>query len=162
MSIISNDLKLISHNINRTNDVITSGILYDKDYIGMSNNSAVSYEIGTLKPNEKKEFNVMIFIGDNKEKNDLESVQAKIEELKKLDEEKELKSAKQYWKRYLKDHMVHSISDGTKYKDRIERIYKRTILLYPLLTNFVTGGVSAAMEIDESFSKCRKIFILLA
>lgn len=155
MAIISNDLKINSHKINGTDEVIDSGILYDKDYIGMSNNSAISYEIGTLKPNEKKEFSIMIFVGDNKDKNDLESIQSKINELKKIDVKKELQNAKQYWKRYLKDHIVHQINDGSKAKERIDNIYRRTILLYPLLTNQQTGGISAAMEIDESFSKCR-------
>lgn len=37
---------------------------------------------------------------------------------------------------------------------KIEKIYKRTILLYPLLTNLETGGISAAIEIDEKLSKC--------
>ena len=35
-----------------------------------------------------------------------------------------------------------------------EKIYKRTILLYPLLTNELTGGISAAVEIDENRTKC--------
>ena len=36
---------------------------------------------------------------------------------------------------------------------QIEKIYKRTILLYPLLINYETGGISAAAEVDESYSK---------
>ena len=62
----------------------------------------------------------------------------------------------------MKAHTIHMISTDTLYKEKINKIYKRTILLYPLLTNEKTGGVSAAMEIDETFSKCRKISILLA
>ena len=38
--------------------------------------------------------------------------------------------------------------------EKIEKIYKRTILLYPLLTNHLTGGISAAIEIDEERTKC--------
>ena len=37
---------------------------------------------------------------------------------------------------------------------KVEKIYKRTILLYPLLTNTKTGGISAAVEIDEERTKC--------
>lgn len=162
MAIISNDLKLEGHKIHGADEVVASGILWDKDYIGMSNNSAVSYEIGVLNPKETKEFNVLIYISDNKEKKRADDIENEIEDLKKLDIKKELQNTKKYWKSYLKSHMVHDITDGSTYKEKIMNIYKRTILLYPLLTNYQTGGVSASMEIDEGFSKCRKIFVLLA
>ena len=135
IAILSNDLKLNSHNINGADEVIDSGVLYDKDYIGMSNNSAISYEVGVLKPKEKKEFSIMIFVCDNKEKNDLDTINSKIDELRRIDVKKEYLNAKQYWRKYLKAHISHEISDGTKIKDKINNIYKRTILLYPLLTN---------------------------
>lgn len=37
--------------------------------------------------------------------------------------------------------------------DRVKEIYKRTILLFPLLQNEETGGVSATVEIDENREK---------
>ena len=49
MAIVSNNLKLDGYKINGTDEVINSGILYDKDYIGMSNNSAVSYNLRSSK-----------------------------------------------------------------------------------------------------------------
>ena len=104
----------------------------------------------------------MIFVCDNKEKNELGEIQAKIDEIKKIDVKKEMQNAKWYWKKYLKAHMAHEIEAEANYKEKINNIYKRTILLFPLLTNAQTGGVSAAMEIDEELSKCRKICILLA
>lgn len=133
--IISNDLKLNSHKINGTDEVINSGILYDKDYIGMSNNSAISFDIGTLKPNEKKEFSIIIFITENKEKRKSIDIEETIEEIKKINVKNELKNANQYWKKYVKTHMVHNIGDESIYKEKINNIYKRTILLYPLLMN---------------------------
>lgn len=45
MAILSNDVKLNGYKIHGTDEAIPSGILHDKDYIGMSNNSAVSYDI---------------------------------------------------------------------------------------------------------------------
>lgn len=117
---------------------------------------------GVLKPGEKREFSIMIFVFDNKDKNLLDEIQAKIENIRKIDVKKELQNTKSYWKKYVKSHIRQDIIEDTNYKKRINNIYKRTILLYPLLTNQVTGGVSAAMEIDEDFTKCRKILILLA
>ena len=41
-----------------------------------------------------------------------------------------------------------------EYSKKIAQIYKRSILLFPLLTNYTTGGISAAVEVDEELSKC--------
>lgn len=107
-------------------------------------------KFGCLNPGEKKEFNIVIYLFDNKEKNRIQDIDDNIEKIRKIDVKKELQNTKKYWKSYLKSHMVHNFEQNPK----IEKIYKRTILLYPLLTNEKTGGVSAAMEVDETFSKC--------
>ena len=153
MAIFSNNLMLNSYKIHGVENVIRSGILQDKDYIGMSNGSALDYEIGTLKPNEIKEFSLYIYISDNKEKNKLEDIESQIDKVRKLDEEKELQNAKKYWRKYVKAHSNLNL-EGSSYKEILKNIYNRTILLYPLLTNQSTGGISAAMEIDEEFTKC--------
>ncbi len=153
MAIISNSLKLESHKIHGVDEVIRSGILQDKDYIGMSSQAAVSYEVGTLKPNEVKEFSICMFICDNKEKNKIEEIEEQIEKTKKIDIEKELQNTKKYWRKYVKTHLKIEL-EGSRYKEIIKNIYTRTILLFPLLTNSNTGGMSAAMEIDEKFTKC--------
>lgn len=153
MAFVTNDLKLLSHKIHGADKEIWTGILQDKDYIGMSAQSAVSYEVGILKPNEIKEFSICIFVSDNKEKNKYEEIEEQIEQIKKLDIEKELQNTKRYWRKYVKAHTKIAL-EGNRYKETIKNIYTRTILLYPLLTNQNTGGMVAAMEIDEEFSKC--------
>lgn len=153
MAYISNDLELDSYKINGVEETIWNGILKDKDYIGMSASAAVSYNVGTLKPNESKDFSISIFICDNKEKNKIIDIETQIDKIRKRNISKEFQNAKQYWRNYLKTHSSLNL-EGTQYKDTIQKIYNRTILLYPLLTNSNTGGMSAAMEIDEGFSKC--------
>ena len=37
---------------------------------------------------------------------------------------------------------------------KFNQIYKRSILLFPLLINQETGGISAAVEVDEEMTKC--------
>ncbi len=150
MLITSDLLKVNSYKIHNTDEVINSGILQDKDYIGMTNNSAISFDIGVLNPKEKKDFSIIIAVSDNKSY-DLEE---NLNKIRKTDVKKELQSAKSYWKKYLKAHMAHTFDITNQYKERINNIYKRTILLFPLLANYTTGGISAAMEIDEDFSKC--------
>lgn len=153
MAYISKDIKMDSYKINGVSETITSGILQDKDYIGMSSEAGISYEVGTLKPKEVKEFSICIILSDNKEKNKLEDIEKQIDKIRKLDIEKELQSTKKYWKKYVKAHTTLEL-EGSTYKEAIKNIYTRTILLFPLLTNSNTGGMSAAMEIDEKFTKC--------
>ncbi|MCI8519771.1 MAG: hypothetical protein HFJ51_07105 [Clostridia bacterium] len=54
MAIISKDLALAGHKIHGIDDVIDTGILQDKDYIGMSNNSGVSFEIRSFEARGEK------------------------------------------------------------------------------------------------------------
>ncbi len=155
MAIFSNELSLNSHKINGIDDEIKSGNLYDKDYIGMTNNSGISYEVGTLKPKETKEFSIMIYLFENNEKDKIEDLDASIDKMRKLEPKKEFQSTKKYWKSYLRTHITRIIEEDTSNRKNTNNIYKRTILLYPLLQNEKTGGIAAAMEVDENFSKCR-------
>ena len=42
------------HQINGSKETIKRAEIYDKDYIGMSKDSSISYKIGVIHPNEKK------------------------------------------------------------------------------------------------------------
>ena len=138
--------------INNNAKNIEEGIIGDKDYIGMSNDSSISFDLGVLKPNEEIEFCIYVNINHGAE---IKTTEAKIEEIKKIDYKKELDKTKRYWEKYVKDHDTIKLpNSNTKYMEKIEKIYKRTILLYPLLTNHLTGGISAAIEIDEERTKC--------
>jgi len=118
----------------------------------MSNDSSISYNLGILKPNEEIEFCIYITINNGAETKLFEN---KLEEIKCIDYKKELEKTKKYWEKYVKDHdTIKLTNSSTEYMKRIEKIYKRTILLYPLLTNQQAGGISAAVEIDENRTKC--------
>ena len=118
----------------------------------MSNDSSVSYDLGILRPNEEIEFCIYITINNGAETKIFEN---KLEEIKNIDYKKELEKTKKYWEKYVKDHdTIKLTNSSTEYMKRIEKIYKRTILLYPLLTNQQAGGISAAVEIDENRTKC--------
>ena len=140
------------HRINDVENYIREAILEDKDYIGMSEDSAISYNLGTLKPGEKTEFALFIYIENNKNIKNLGELEEKIENLKRIDANKELGQAKKYWKTYLEKH------DGLQIKEcedkiideNVKKIYNRTILLFPLLQNDETGGISATIEMDEN------------
>lgn len=138
--------------INNTSANIDDGVIGGKDYIGMSPDSSISYNLGTLKPREKRELVVYIYV---LEKQNISQLDSDIARIKKLDVQKELDTTKRYWRNYIKSHDGLSLNlPITPRNQKIEKIYKRTILLYPLLTNFQTGGISAAVEVDENRTKC--------
>ncbi len=146
--------ELLSYQLNDTQNNIGSGIIEDKDYIGMSPDASISYKIGTLKPNEIKEIVIYIYIIESKTESCL---QEKINSIKKLDAHKEEILVKKYWEKYVKDHNTIQLpEEDTEYNKKLSKVYKRTILLFPLLTNQETGGISAAVEVDENITKCGK------
>lgn len=153
LAYIANGIEMNAYRLHGIADTIDGGVIQDKDYIGMTDEVGLSYSIGTMNPGETKEFSIYIDIIDNKDKSKFEDIEKQIDSVRKLDVEKELQNTKRYWKKYVKIHSAYNI-EGSPYKDMIRKIYVRSILLYPLLTNANTGGMSAAMEIDETFSKC--------
>lgn len=162
---------ILSYRLNNSKEEIKSGVLQDKDYIGMANDSAVSFDIGTLKPGESKEFEIFIYINNNREKYQFDEIIEDIEKIRKIDINKELKSVEKYWKNYVKEHdgleiltkeekwqkliTGKQVADEETYKkyEQMKNIYTRSILLFPLLSNKETGGISAALEVDEERDK---------
>ncbi len=143
---------IIKHQINGSINNIKRAEIYDKDYIGMSKDTSIAYEIGTIKPGEKKELEIAILIDENKNISDIED---EIERVKRIDFDKEYINTKAYWRKYVKQHNGLKIKEPeNSYDERIYEIYKRSILLFPLLTNADTGAIIASPEIDENFTKC--------
>lgn len=145
--------KLLSSQINNSKANIEDGKIWDKDYVGMSANSSISYDLGTLKPNETREFELYIFIEDSKI--GLDNLEKTIDRIRKIDFRTEYEAVKKYWKKYVKDHNGLELDLAETPKNRkIKQIYTRTILLYSLLVNHETGGISAAAEVDENLKQC--------
>lgn len=153
ISTFSKDYELLSHQINDVKNNIYSGEIKDKDYIGMSSESAVAYNIGIIKPGEKKKIDIVLCMQSQTQ--DMKSFETEVERIRKIDFNSEYNKTKNYWRKYLKNH------DGLKmkepknsYEEKLMDIYYRSILLFPLLINNETGGIIAAPEIDEDFTKC--------
>ena len=143
---------LIKHQINGSLNNIKRTDIYDKDYIGMSKDSSIAYKVGIIKPGQKQELQICISIDENKNISDIED---EIERIKRIDFEKEYINTKTYWRKYVKNHNGLKIKESdNSYEERIYEIYKRSILLFPLLTNPETGAIIASPEIDEGFTKC--------
>lgn len=143
---------LFSHQINGSKDTIKRGEIKDKDYIGMSKDSSICFNIGNLKSNEKKTLELCVLINQN---GNISEIEDEIERIKKIDLKKEYTNVKSYWRKYVKSHNGLNLKEPqNSYEEKIYDIYKRSILLFPLLLNQETGGVIASPEIDENFTKC--------
>ena len=152
VSTFSKGYKLCSHQINGSNDTIKRGEIQDKDYIGMSKDASISYDLGVIKPQEKKTLEICILIDENRNVSELED---EIDRITKIDLNKEYTDTKAYWRKYVKTHNGLNLKEPkNSYEERIFEIYKRSILLFPLLANPETGGIIASPEIDENFTKC--------
>ncbi len=143
----------LSYQINNSKETIDDGKIFGKDYVGTSRDSSISYDIGKLDPEEEKEIEIIIAVYDNS-KYSSDQILQDIRRIKKIDFKQDLLKTKNYWKKYVANHnKIIFPENKSELKDKIEKIYKRTILLYPLLINYETGGISAAVEIDEDYSK---------
>lgn len=54
---------LLSYQINGSKEKIKRAEIQDKDYIGMSKDTSISYDLGIIKPGEKKEIEMCVLIG---------------------------------------------------------------------------------------------------
>ena len=145
--------KMKAFQINESKENIQSGVIGGKDYIGMSSDSSICYSVGTLKPNEEKQLDIIIYVQNNTKSNNMQELEDEIERLKRVDIEKLYQGTRKYWRKFVKDH-TKEINTSSRYSAKIEQIYKRTVLLYPLLINYETGGLSAGVEVDEYKTKC--------
>lgn len=151
-AIFSNQ-EILSHRLNDVDAVVETAYLEDKDYIGMSNNAAIMYQIKELQPGDRVEIPIYIYINDNNEKYRNSDIEKEIDRITKIDYNSEISKTKKYWRKYVKEHSKIEFAENT-YEQSVKNIYNRTILLYPLLYNQKTGGIAAAMEVDEYRTKC--------
>ena len=152
VSTFTKGYKILNHQINGSKETIKRGEIQDKDYIGMSKDSSICYDLGVIRPQEKKTLEVCILIGENQNVSDMEN---EIDRITKIDLTKEYTNTKAYWRKYVKTHNGLNLKEPqNSYEERIYEIYKRSILLFPLLTNPETGGMIASAEVDEDFTKC--------
>lgn len=138
--------KITSYQIHHVNRNFASGVIGGKDYIGMSSNSAISYDLGSLKPGEEREFTLFIYMKENKGTKIEENIENSIDKIRKFEVDKKIDSIKKYWRKFVKEHIN---LDTSNFSEKLDLIYKRSILLFPLLINSETGGIIAAPEIDE-------------
>ena len=93
--------KIVKHQINGSKETIKRCEIHDKDYIGMSKDASICYDIGIIKPQEKKELEICIFVDENRNVSEMED---EIDRITKIDLNKEYIQTKSYWRKYVKLH----------------------------------------------------------
>jgi glucoamylase len=114
------------------------------DNIGMMPDGAVSWKLGSLSPGAKKGFALYICASST-----LKGVKSLVRDVKGLSLEEHFKTTKDYWLNFLKD--TREIITGMQ---EIDSLYKRSLLVFKLMADEKTGGLLAAPEIDENFTRC--------
>ena len=113
------------------------------DSIGMMQDGALSWKLGKFASGEKKSFIINICAS-----NTLKDVKQLIKSIKSLDISKEYDKTVGYWNDYIKG--ARTIQTG---RIEIDDLYNRSLLVFKLMSD-KTGGLLAAPEIDEDFTKC--------
>ncbi|OPZ94865.1 MAG: Glucoamylase precursor [Firmicutes bacterium ADurb.Bin419] len=114
------------------------------DSIGMMRDGALSWQIGVLKPGEKKNFSMFICAAAT-----LKDVKKLSRKCKSMNVKEQYESTKKYWLDLLGSARQFKTGNAD-----IDNLYKRSLLVFKLMSDEQTGGLLASAEIDEGFSKC--------
>lgn len=118
--------------------------LYGNDSIGMMADGALSWNLGRIEPGMEKQFNLYICASDT-----LKGVKELTRAAKSFDPEKEYIKTRNYWLDFLKSS--RQIVTGNRI---IDDLYKRSLMVFKLMSDEKTGGLLASAEIDEAFTRC--------
>lgn len=129
---------------NNAYDSARSTELRGYDSIGMMQDGAVSWKLGVFRPGERKKLVVHICASDT-----LKGVKKLVHDAKNSCALDEYKRTQEYWKSFLEG--ARQINTGIR---EIDSLYKRSLLVFKLMSDEKTGGLLAAPEIDEGFTKC--------
>jgi|LSQX01.2.fsa_nt_gb oligosaccharide amylase len=113
------------------------------DEIGMTGEAVQSWKLGKFSPGETKNITIYISCGHSlKESLELTS------EIKKEDIYLLIDENKKHWHQYLSKGKK-AITDN----DSLNELYNRSLLVFKLMSDN-SGGLLAAPELDESFTRC--------
>jgi glucoamylase len=123
---------------------VWEGKLSGPDSIGMSPDGAMLWDMGILPPGGIKEITLYLVFAPA-----LADVKALAARIKAANYHELLDITQKYWQDYLKG--CKALKSGNANADRI---YKRSLLLFRLMSDKNTGGLLASPEIDEGFTQC--------
>jgi len=114
------------------------------DSIGMMSDGAVSWKLNLLSPGEAGTITICVCAASK-----LNDVKENMKKIKEKSFMELFNETKVYWEEFIKS--ARNISTGVK---EIDSLYKRSLLVFALMRDKKTGGILAAPEIDEEFTRC--------
>ncbi|OGO81550.1 MAG: glycoside hydrolase [Clostridiales bacterium GWC2_40_7] len=118
--------------------------LNGNDSIGMMHDGAMSWMLGRIMPGMRRTLNLYICTAHT-----LKDLKETIREAKAGDYSRKYAETERYWKELIKGS--RSFITGNA---EIDELYRRSILVFKLMSDKNTGGLLASAEIDEEFTKC--------
>jgi len=118
--------------------------LKSNDQIGMMYDGAMSWDLGRLEPGETKSIVLYFCPGRT-----LKEAKDNARSVKNLPYSEIYRQTRDYWSNVLKNaRIIH-----TKNREANE-LYKRSVLLFKLMSDKRSGGLLASPEVDEEFTRC--------
>jgi len=114
------------------------------DSIGMMNDGALSWKLGELMPGGSKEITLFICASHA-----LKGIKNLIQEFKNTDIQESYEITRKYWLDFLEN--AKQLKTG---RSDIDSLYRRSLLVFKLMSDEKTGGLLAAPELDENFTRC--------
>lgn len=121
-----------------------SAALKGADSIGMMQDAAVAWRTGRPEGGEKISFTLYLCFSRS-----LKGVKKLAWEISRQDPQGLMAAAEEHWKAFLK--RARGINTGIR---AVDELYKRSLLVFALMSDKETGGLLAAPEADEEFSRC--------
>ena len=120
------------------------GQLYGKDIIGMMKEGALIWEGMALESGQVMQFGFRLCFAS-----DLRSLKSLIIEHEHNDIKNDMQRTELFWHNYLAG--LRQVNTGNA---EIDGLYRRSLLVFALMTNKKTGAIVAAPEVDEEFTRC--------
>ena len=117
---------------------------YGIDDIGMTGEAVQAWELGRFLPKDKKVLCLYLCCGHTKE-----ASTRKVFKMKGYEVDSLIEQTKNDWFRYLE--RGKRVDTGSS---ELDELYRRSLLVFKLMSDEVSGGLLAAPEIDEHFTRC--------
>ena len=142
---VSTDLEVESFQLGGASlEALKHGSLDNAESVLMVPEGALTWKVGRIDSGDRKELTMQLCFSDRYQK-----LKELIKEIRGADGKELYRNTESYWREYVKTHRI------TKTKNpAYDELYERTILVFRLMYNEVTGALMAAPEVDENMDRC--------
>lgn len=114
------------------------------NYIDMGTKSGMAWDLGLVAPGETVELSLYLAFG-----NTSDEALTNLGEYRKVGYEQIRENTIDYWKDFLAQ--ARPVHTGN---EMIDRLYRRSLIVFKLMTDDANGSLIAAPEFDEYFTRC--------